>query len=57
MLYISDRRWKKIVSLLRTSAFLNETDTIRFSDCTLLLHCLWNEIEHTNYRTNGVIGT
>lgn len=44
-LYISDRRWKKIVSLLRTSAFLNETDTIRFSDCTLLLHCLWNEIE------------
>lgn len=45
VLYVSDRRWKKIVSLLRTSAFLNGADTIRFSDCTLLLHCLWNEVE------------
>lgn len=44
-IYVSDRRWKKIVSLLRTSAFLNGTDTIRFSDCTLLLYCLWDEVE------------
>ena len=35
-LYVSDRRWKKMVKLLKTSAFLNGSDTIRLSDCTLL---------------------
>lgn len=44
-LYVSDRRWKKIVKLLKTSAYLNGSDTIRLSDCTLLAYCLWSEIE------------
>lgn len=44
-LYVSDRRWKKMVKLLKTSAFLNDSDTIRLSDCTLLSYCLWSEIE------------
>lgn len=44
-LYVSDRRWKKMVKLLRTSAFLNGSDTIRLSDCTLLAYCLWNETD------------
>ncbi len=43
-LYVSDRRWKKLVKLLRTSAFLNGSDTIRLTDCLLLRHCLWNEV-------------
>lgn len=44
-LYVSDRRWKKMVKLLKTSAFLNGSETIRLSDCTLLSYCLWSEVE------------
>ena len=47
-LYVSDRRWKKIVKLLRTSAFLNGADNIHLSDCLLLSDCLWSELEHTD---------
>ena len=43
-LYVSDRRWKKLVKLLRTSAFLNGEDTIRLSDCLLLAHGLWDDL-------------
>jgi len=40
---IYDRRWKKIVRLLRTSAFLNGREEVDLMDCFLLLHCLWSE--------------
>ena len=43
-LYVSDRRWKKLVKLLRASAFLNGEDTIHLSDCLLLMYGLWNEV-------------
>lgn len=43
---IYDRRWKKIVRLLRTSAFLNGRDTVDLMDCFLMEHCLWNTPEH-----------
>lgn len=43
-IYISDRRWKKIIGLLRTSAYLNESPGIHFSDCLLMCGCLWDEI-------------
>lgn len=42
-IYISDRRWKKIVRLLRTSAFLNDRDAVDLMDCFLIAHCIWNE--------------
>ncbi|MFK7935759.1 MAG: AAA family ATPase [Saprospiraceae bacterium] len=45
-LKIYDRRWKKIVRLLRTSAFLNGRDKVDLMDCFLLEHCLWNRPEH-----------
>lgn len=45
-LYVSDRRWKKMVKLLKASAFLNGSDAIRLSDCTLLSYCLWSEADH-----------
>jgi len=44
-IYISDRRWRKIVRLLRTSAFLNDRKSVDLMDCFLIKHCLWNETE------------
>jgi MoxR-like ATPase len=41
-LLIHDRRWKKIVRLLRTSAFLNGRDRVDLMDCFLMAHALWN---------------
>jgi MoxR-like ATPase len=42
-IYISDRRWRKIVRLLRASAFLNGRDEVDLMDCFLIQHCIWNE--------------
>lgn len=39
---IFDRRWKKAVRLLRTSAFLNGRTQADLMDCFLLVHCLWS---------------
>lgn len=37
-----DRRWKKLVQLMRTSAFLNGRTKVDLMDCFLMEHCLWN---------------
>lgn len=42
ILYVSDRRWKKIGKILRTSAYLNGRDRVAFSDCLLLSYLLWD---------------
>lgn len=39
---VHDRRWKKIVRLLRASAFLNGRSQVDLMDCFLMIHCLWN---------------
>lgn len=39
---IYDRRWKKIIRLLRTSAYLNDRKSVDLMDCFLMVHCLWN---------------
>ena len=41
--YVSDRRWKKIVKLLRTSAFLQDRKKADLTDLLPIYHCLWNE--------------
>ena len=43
--YVSDRRWKKIIRLLRTSAVMQGRNTVILSDLLLLKYCLWQEIE------------
>lgn len=43
--HVYDRRWKKIIRLLRTSAFLNERKGVDLMDCFLIPHCLWNKPE------------
>ena len=40
-----DRRWKKIIRLLRSSAYLNERTRVDLMDCFLMVHCLWNKPE------------
>ncbi len=42
---VYDRRWKKVIRLLRTSAFLNERDKVDLMDCFLMIHTLWNQPE------------
>lgn len=43
--YISDRRWMKIVHLLKTSAFLNGRSEVDLMDCALISNCIWNTNE------------
>jgi len=42
---VSDRRWRKIVRLMRTSAFLNQRKEVDLMDCFLIMHCIWDEDE------------
>ncbi len=39
---VHDRRWKKIIRLLRSSAFLNGRQQVDLMDCELMNHCLWS---------------
>ena len=41
-LRLYDRRWKKVVRLLRTSAFLHGRSAVNLMDCFLLPHALWS---------------
>ena len=54
-LYVSDRRWKKIVRLLRASAFLQGNTEVRLSDCLLMVHCLWNETSQIDWVRDAVL--
>lgn len=42
-IYVSDRRWKKAVNLLRASAFVHGRRRTDLTDLVVLAFCLWNE--------------
>ena len=42
---VSDRRWRKVVKLLQTSALTNGRKTVSIWDCWLLQHCLWSDAD------------
>lgn len=44
-IYVSDRRWKNIVRLLRTSAFMHDREEVVVCDLLPIYHCLWQEPE------------
>ena len=47
-IYVSDRRWKNIVRLLRTSAFMQDREEVDICDLLPIYHCLWQEPEERN---------
>ncbi len=52
--YISDRRWKKIVKILRTSSFLNGRKFVDLMDCFLIPYMLWDEPDQIYFINNIV---
>lgn len=44
-IYVSDRRWLKIVQLLRVAAYTEGRTLVLWPDCWLLQHCLWSHPE------------
>lgn len=55
--YVSDRRWKKIARLLRTSAFIHDRNEVTACDLVPIYHCLWQEPEEANDLRRIVIST
>lgn len=54
-IYVSDRRWKNIVRLLRTSAFVQDREEVDICDLLPIYHCLWQEPEERDAIRNIVI--
>lgn len=54
-IYVSDRRWKNIVRLLRTSAFMQDREEVNICDLLPIYHCLWQEPEERDAIRNIVI--
>jgi len=47
-IYISDRRWRKIIKLLKVAAYSNQQSEVNRWDCALILHCCWQLPEQLN---------
>ncbi len=59
-IYVSDRRWRKIIKLLRTATFLNGREAIEVMDCFLISDCIWqhpDQIDEMNELVKGSIAS
>lgn len=52
--YVSDRRWKHILHLVRTSAYLHGRKQADIMDATLIADCIWNT-EAQREEVTGII--
>ena len=43
--YVSDRRWKKIIHILQTAAFMQGRKKVTLADLIVCTYCLWQETE------------
>ncbi|QBQ07629.1 two-component regulator system yien regulator component protein [Spiroplasma gladiatoris] len=50
--YISDRRWKKIAGLMKTSAFYNGRGETDIPDLFVIPYCIWDDEEQEKDYTN-----
>jgi len=51
---ISDRHWKKIAHILKTSAFLNGREITNFTDLSLIEYCIWDTNQQHDNTVNYV---
>lgn len=61
-IYVSDRRWRKIIKLLKVSAFTNGQKEMTIYDAWLLPHCLWDKPEQLDslvevYKSNIAVSS
>ncbi|MEO0472707.1 MAG: AAA family ATPase [Bacteroidota bacterium] len=56
-MYISDRRWRKMSRLLRTSAFLNGRTEVDLMDCFLMADCMWDQLHQLEEAQALVLGS
>ena len=54
-IYVSDRRWKNTIRLLRTSAFMQDREEVDICDLLPIYHCLWQGPEEREAIRNIVI--
>ena len=55
--YISDRRWRKVATLFRTSAFLHQRQEIAPVDVLLAIDCLWDRPQDSPEVRDLILGT
>jgi len=55
-IYVSDRRWRKITRLLRSSAFLNGRKKVIVMDCFLIQDCVWDREDEIQEARDVILG-
>ncbi|RKZ55553.1 MAG: hypothetical protein DRR08_24040 [Candidatus Parabeggiatoa sp. nov. 2] len=53
-IYVSDRRWRKVVKLLQVAAYTNGNNEVSIWDCWLLQHCLWRHLNKDKLSLIGI---